>query len=264
MPEQDHTSGTDNETDTNTVVQFPERAQDGSKPYALIIGINGAIGQALAKTYQDSHQIVGIARDIHNADHNFTLVQSDYAEQHLPELFETLYGISPEYELIINCIGLLHNAFIGPEKQIKQITERSLTHYFHVNSILPALLIKHLHPLLPKKSRSVFAHLSAMVGSIKDNKMGGWYGYRASKAALNMLVKTASIELARTHPQCIVLALHPGTTRSKLSAPFTRNRSADKLYTPELTAKRLGRIIDSVGTEDSGQFFHWSGSKLEW
>ena len=249
---------------TNTVVQFPDKQQTSQKPYALIIGINGAIGHALAKAYQETHQVVGIARDIHNADHNFTLVQTDYSETHLQELTLTLRGISEHYAVIINCIGLLHNAVIKPEKRLEHITERSLSGYFYVNATLPALLVKHLYTLLPKNDPSIFASLSAMVGSISDNKLGGWYGYRASKAALNMLIKTAAIEISRTHPHAAVIAIHPGTTRSKLSAPFTKAIPYERLYPAELTAMRLLKVLNSIKAEQSGEFFHWSGNNLNW
>jgi NAD(P)-dependent dehydrogenase (short-subunit alcohol dehydrogenase family) len=251
-------------TARNTVVQFPDKAQDRSKPYALIIGINGAIGNALATAYQRTHQVIGIARDIHNADHNFTLVQSDYSEAQLRELHHTLKGISEEFTVIVNCTGHLHNAIIQPEKNLEQLSERSLSYYFHVNATLPALLLKHLHPLLAKNKPSIFANLSAMVGSISDNKLGGWYGYRASKAALNMLVKTAAIEINRSNKSATIVAIHPGTTRSRLSAPFTKTLPDERLYPAELTAARLLKLLNSLQPEQTGRFFHWSGSELNW
>lgn len=251
-------------TTTSTVVQFPEHYPTSQKPYALIIGINGAIGQALARKYRQTHQVVGIARDIHNADHNFTLVQTDYSEENLPELFTTLQGISENFSIIINCIGVLHNDSLKPEKRLVDLTERSLSHYFYVNATLPSLLIKHLYQLLPKTGNSVFAQLSAMVGSITDNKLGGWYGYRASKASLNMLLKTASVELARTHKHAALVAIHPGTTKSRLSEPFTKTTPPEKLYSAELTAQRLYKLINTLDATQTGHFFHWDGSKLEW
>ena len=248
----------------NTVVSFPVEKRDSAKPYALIIGMNSSIGLALAKEYAVTHQVVGTARDITIANHHFTLVQTTYAESDLPELFTTLSGISSEYNVIINCIGLLHNAFVRPEKSLDQLNERSLSEYFRVNATIPALLLKTLVPLLPKKKTSIFATLSAMIGSISDNKLGGWYGYRASKAALNMLIKTTSVELMRSHPHAAIIALHPGTTRSKLSAPFIKNLPEERLYSPKKTAKRLKRVIDSTNATKTGSFFHWSGNELDW
>ena len=251
-------------TTTTTVVSFPIEKTNSLKPYALIIGINSAIGLALAKEYAITHQVVGTARDINQANHHFTLVQTTYAESDLPELYETLSGISTEYNVIINCIGLLHNAIVKPEKSLAKLNERSLSEYFRVNATIPALLLKTLVPLLPKKKISVFATLSAMIGSIRDNKIGGWYGYRASKAALNMLIKTTSIELTRTHPNAAIIALHPGTTRSKLSAPFTKNLPEQRLYSPSVTAVRLKHVIDRTNASKTGTFYHWSGNELEW
>lgn len=251
-------------TTNNTVVSFPIEKINSSKPYALIIGINSAIGLALAKEYGITHQVVGTARDISKANHHFTLVQTTYAESDLPELYETLSGISPEYNVIINCIGLLHSAIVTPEKSLEKLNERSLSEYFRVNATIPALLLKTLVPLLPKKKTSVFATLSAMIGSISDNKLGGWYGYRASKAALNMLIKTTSVELTRSYPKSAIIALHPGTTRSKLSAPFTKNLPEERLYSPKKTAKRLKRVIDRTNASKTGSFFHWSGVELDW
>jgi len=248
----------------NTVIQFPQKQRDKSKARALILGINGEIGHALAKDLQAEYSVVGVAREIHNADHHFTLVQSDYKEKNLSELKNTLSNISESYQLIVNCIGLLHTDDIKPEKRLDDIKADQLNQYFYVNATLPALLIKYLHPLLAKRERSVYANLSAMVGSIGDNRLGGWYGYRASKAALNMLVKTASIELKRTRPNTAMITIHPGTTVSELSAPYSQNTPVDKLYPAQLTALRLANVIESVQPEQTGQFFNWDGSNIEW
>jgi len=251
-------------SDTGTLISFPSAKIDSNKPYVLIIGINSAIGEAFAKEYKSSHQVVGIARNIHEANHQYTLVQSSYSEDELPEIQNTLQGISPEYAVIINCIGLLHNSIVQPEKTLQNITERNLTEYFYVNATLPALLLKYFSPLLTKNKPCVYANLSAMVGSISDNTLGGWYGYRASKAALNMLTKTTAIELTRNNKNAAVIALHPGTTKSRLSAPFTKNHSELKLFSPELTATRLKLVLDTITPEQTGSFFHWNGNKLEW
>jgi len=251
-------------SDTGTVVSFPDNRTKSNKPYVLVIGINSAIGDAIAKQYEQTYQIVGIARDIHKANHQYTLVQSNYSETELLEIQETLKGISSEYALIINCIGLLHNAIVQPEKALRNLSERSLSEYFYVNATLPALLLKFFTPLLSKNNQCVYANLSAMVGSISDNKLGGWYGYRASKAALNMLTKTAAIELSRSNKNAAIIALHPGTTKSKLSAPFTQNYPDEKLYSAELTATRLKKVLESITPKQSGSFFHWDGKQLEW
>jgi len=246
------------------IVDFPVKKREANKPHALILGVNGTIGNAISKQLFATHSIVGVARDIHNASHLTTLVQSDYDEVHLPELVNTLRNITDTYDLIINCIGTLHGDGLFPEKRLLEITKKQLTEYFAVNSILPAVLIKYLAPLMPRKQRCVYANLSAMIGSIGDNHIGGWYGYRASKAALNMIVKTASIELARTHPKLAIVAIHPGTTKSKLSEPFTDKVDPDNLYTPQLTATRLVHVLSTLSAKDTGGFFKWDGSKIEW
>lgn len=125
--------------------------------------------------------------------------------------------------LAVNCVGILHDDTLQPEKSLRQLDGDRLLKYFQINSVGAALLAKHLLPLLSQRERSVFATISAKVGSIGDNQLGGWYGYRASKAALNMLIKTASIEYRRKNPQSIVVVLHPGTTDTQLSRPFQRN-----------------------------------------
>ncbi len=137
-------------------------------------------------------------------------------------------------------------------------------HYFQVNSIGAILLAKHLLPLFKHGDRSVFATISAKVGSIGDNQLGGWYGYRASKAALNMLMKTASIEYGRTCPQAIVVTLHPGTTDTRLSLPFQGNVPPEKLFSVERTVTQLLTVIEQLEDSDSGQFFSWDGSRLPW
>jgi len=249
---------------SESIVQFPLKKRSKDKPHALILGVNGAIGNAIAKQLSATHRVVGVARDIHNASHLISLVQSDYGEHNLAELVYTLKGISETYDLIVNCIGTLHDENLHPEKRLADITAMQMSEYFYVNTILPALLIKHLASLLPVKQRAVFGTLSAMVGSIADNQIGGWYGYRASKAALNMVIKTASIELARTHPKVALISLHPGTTESELSKPFTKNRGPDKLFSPRITAGRLLEVMHKLGPEDTGKFYHWDGSLIDW
>jgi NAD(P)-dependent dehydrogenase (short-subunit alcohol dehydrogenase family) len=166
--------------------------------------------------------------------------------------------------LVINCVGLLHAGAVQPEKSLRQITSEQLLHYFQVNSIATALLAKQLLPLLRHADRSILASLSAKLGSIGDNQLGGWYGYRASKAALNMLIRTIAIEYSRSSPQTIVVALHPGTTDTRLSQPFQKNVPPEKLFSVDRTVTQLLEVIDNLTTADSGQFFSWDGSRLPW
>lgn len=150
----------------------------------------------------------------------------------------------------------------GPEKSVRALDPARLAESFAINAIGPAIVAKHVAPLLPRDRRAVFAALSARVGSISDNRLGGWHGYRASKAALNMLVRNVAVELARTHPQAVVVTLHPGTVDTGLSAPFQRGVAAEKLFTPAFSAARLLAVLDGLTPADSGKLFAWDGAEV--
>lgn len=166
--------------------------------------------------------------------------------------------------LLIQVAGLLHDETVSPERRLEQIDADSLAQSFAVNATGPALIAKHFHPLLGHDDRAVVANISARVGSIADNRLGGWYGYRASKAAQNMVTKTLSIELSRRSPNVICVALHPGTVDTDLSEPFRRSVPEGSLFSPERAAKQLLTVIDSLGVSDSGRFFDWKGEPIEW
>ena len=166
--------------------------------------------------------------------------------------------------LVIYCVGILHDGDFQPEKSLRQISSENLIRYFQVNSIGAVLLAKHLMPLLRHKENSLFAAISAKVGSIGDNRLGGWYGYRASKTALNMFLKTISIEYSRRCPKTIVVALHPGTTDTKLSQPFQANVPPGKLFAVSKTVNQLLEVMKNLELKDSGEFFSWDGSPLPW
>jgi NAD(P)-dependent dehydrogenase (short-subunit alcohol dehydrogenase family) len=166
--------------------------------------------------------------------------------------------------LVVNCAGILHEENLQPEKSLKQITPDHLLRYFQVNSIATPLLAKHLLPLFRHGEKSLLAAISAKVGSIGDNQLGGWYGYRASKAALNMFMRNIAIEYRRTSPQTIVALLHPGTTDTRLSQPFQKNVPAGKLFSVERTVSQLLEVMENLDEGDSGQFFSWDGSRLPW
>ncbi|MGB3402584.1 MAG: SDR family NAD(P)-dependent oxidoreductase [Microcoleaceae cyanobacterium] len=165
---------------------------------------------------------------------------------------------------VINCVGILHNENLQPEKSLRQINADNLMQYFQTNSISAILLAKHLQPLLKHDKQSIFATISAKIGSIGDNRLGGWYGYRASKAALNMFIKTASIEYRRRVPNNIIVVLHPGTTDTRLSEPFQRNVPPGKLFPVEKTVSQLMAVITQLEAKDSGEFFSWDGTRLPW
>jgi NAD(P)-dependent dehydrogenase (short-subunit alcohol dehydrogenase family) len=167
-------------------------------------------------------------------------------------------------DFVIYCVGVLHAPDWQPEKSLRHLNSQQMLEYFQINSIGAALWAKHLQPLFKHQERTVFACISAKVGSIGDNQLGGWYGYRASKAALNMLVRNIAIEYRRTAPGAIVVALHPGTTDTDLSQPFQRNVPPEKLFTPQRTVEQLLAVIDRLEPKDSGEFFNWDGTPLPW
>ncbi|MEM9948480.1 MAG: SDR family NAD(P)-dependent oxidoreductase [Cyanobacteria bacterium P01_D01_bin.36] len=173
-------------------------------------------------------------------------------------------AIAPNLHFVINCVGLLHNEQQQPEKALRQLNTENLLNYFQINSIGPALIAKHVMPLLKHKEPSLLATISAKIGSIGDNRIGGWYGYRASKAALNMFLKTASIEYRRRSPNTTIVMLHPGTTDTGLSKPFQRGVPPEKLFSTEKTVSQLMTVLSGIKPEDSGEFFSWDGSRLPW
>lgn len=159
--------------------------------------------------------------------------------------------------------GLLHDGeAVQPEKSWRAFDSHSLEQAFRINTIGPALVAKHFLPLLKRDGKSVFACLSARVGSIEDNRLGGWYAYRASKAALNMIIKSLSIELARSNRHAICVGLHPGTVDTNLSKPFQGNVLPEKIFTPEKAAKALLSVVDDLTPADSGKLFAWDGAVI--
>jgi NAD(P)-dependent dehydrogenase (short-subunit alcohol dehydrogenase family) len=242
---------------------------------ALVVGGGRGIGlgfvrQLLAR--EDFSRIYATYRQLESAtellaiaDRRLQCIQMDITDE--SQIAATIAKIQAETAMLhytINSVGILHEGEIQPEKSLRQIDADRLIRYFQVNSIGAMLLFKYIQPLLKHEHRSIVATISAKVGSIGDNQSGGWYGYRASKAALNMFIKTTSIEYKRTCPQAIVIALHPGTTDTQLSLPFQRNVPPEKLFSVDRTVAQLLAVIDRVESTDSGEFFNWDGSRLPW
>ena len=171
------------------------------------------------------------------------------------------HGFVPN--LVVNCTGILHTDEFGPERTWRRLNLDVMRRVFEVNAFGPALLGKHLIPRFSRTQRSVFASLSARVGSIGDNRLGGWYSYRASKSAQNMLIKTLAIEAKMKWPELVCVALHPGTVDTELSRPFTSRVPAEKLFTPRKAAQHLSEVIASLTPSDSGGFFAWDGQPIE-
>ena len=176
-------------------------------------------------------------------------------------------ALQEELHLILNVSGVLHDKTrqMSPEKKLDDLRPEDALYAFQVNALGPLLVAKHFLPFLSSQ-RAVIANLSARVGSISDNHLGGWYSYRASKAAQNMFTRTLSIELGRYRKshQAICVALHPGTVETDLSAPFRKHVPSDKLFDPERAALQLLEIIDGLTTEDQGKFFAWDGQLIPW
>lgn len=224
---------------------------------AIVLGSSGGIGAALLeqlRTGGEYSEVIGFSRHSTPA-----LDMQDPSSIERVAAHAIARG---ELRLIINTTGFLHTAGSGPERSWRDLNPDYLMQAFAVNAIGPALLMKHLLPHLPRAGRAVFATLSARVGSIGDNRLGGWYGYRASKAAMNQFVRTASIELRRRSPDAICVALHPGTVATPLSAPFIREGL--ELQTPATAAQRLLQVIAQLTPADSGGFFDHRGTVVPW
>ena len=225
---------------------------------ALVIGAGGGIGAALLARLQSAGnfaQVLGVSRSSMPA-----LDLCDEAS--MAEVARHTAALGLPLRLVVDATGTLHGEGYQPEKSWQQLDPVHMAHVFAINAIGPALLMKHFLPLIPRTGRSVFATLSAKVGSIGDNRLGGWYSYRASKAALNQLVHTAAIELKRRQPHAICVALHPGTVATGLSAPFAK--TGLEVRTPGDAALRLLAVIEGLTPEDSGGFFNHDGSALPW
>jgi len=167
-------------------------------------------------------------------------------------------------DFVINAAGILHEHGLQPEKSLRQCQQDSLMRLFQVNSVGPLMLARAVIPLIPKNRPGHFAVLSAMVGSIGDNRLGGWYGYRASKAALNQFMRTLAVECRRSHPQLCITAIHPGTTDTSLSQPFQANVRPGKLYTTSQSAARILQVVSAARAEQSGHFINWDGTPIPW
>lgn len=215
----------------------------------VIIGSSGGIGKALAEALtEEGASVRGFARpELDVTDEGSIERAAASCATHKPQL-------------VIVATGLLHDGDAGPEKALRDLDPEWLTRQFAVNAIGPALVAKHFLPLMPRTGKSVFAVLSARVGSISDNRLGGWYGYRAAKAALNQFVRTLAIEDKRRNDRGIVVALHPGTVDTKLSKPF--QHAGRDLFTADRAAVQLLDLIDGLKPQDSGKLFAWDGSEI--
>ena len=233
-----------------------------------LIGSSGAIGNAILTQLSCMHpnaSINAFTRNPppHTSLTNVTYNHVDYSdEKSLSKAAAICTQQKRKLDLVLLTTGTLHSEFGMPEKSLRDINAEQFSHVLYVNTIVPALVSKHFLPHIERDRRSVFAALSARVGSISDNRLGGWYSYRASKAALNMVIKNASIEVGRRYKEAVVVGLHPGTVASDLSEPFQKNVPQGKLFTPESCAEYLLGVIDNLTPEDSGKCFGWDGEEI--
>lgn len=232
---------------------------------AVIFGSSGGIGRALTENLVQSSawsRVFAVSRS-GGGPEGATLLKSDFLDETALEAAAQAIGADGPVTLCIVASGLLsEGAGLQPEKSYRQQSAAAFERVFAANTIAPALIAKHLLPLMPKTERSVFAALSARVGSISDNRLGGWHAYRASKAALNMLIRNYALEQARRAPGNICVGLHPGTVDTGLSRPFQSGVPEGKLFTPAQSAAYLLGVIGGLTPQDSGKCFDWSGKEI--
>lgn len=221
---------------------------------AVVIGATGGVGAALVARLEADPR-VGVVRRFGRA----TDPPLDLTDEASIAAAAATVG---EPRLVIVATGRLHSPEAPPEKRLEDLDPVRLALGFAVNAIGPALVLKHFGPRLPRQGRSLVGVLTARVGSIADNRSGGWYGYRAAKAAANQFVRTAAIELKARKPGAVVAALHPGTVDTPLSAPFQRRLPPGQLFTPDTSAAHLLRVLDGLTPADSGGFFAWDGASI--
>lgn len=233
----------------------------------VVIGSSGSIGGAitrhLAEHMPDAtlHAFSRHGTSIKAAnviDHRI-----DYQDEMSIAHAADLASQSGSLDFVFVATGLLHDGDVMPEKSLRDLSGDQFLRLFEANTILPALAAKHFVPKLNRDRRSVFAALSARVGSISDNRLGGWYAYRASKAALNMVLKNVAIETARRNKSAIIVGLHPGTVDSPLSQPFQSNVPDGKLFSPDYSAAKMLSVLDGLTPVDSGKCFGWDGNEIE-
>ncbi len=234
------------------------RLEAGS--HAVVVGASRGIGAALIKALRADEGIGRVtATTRHPAIEQGELFLDLENENSIRDAFASL--LAPP-RLVIVATGLLHDGALQPEKSFRALDGDAMARAFRINTIGPALVAKHALPLLPRDGRSVFAVLGARVGSIADNRSGGWHSYRASKAALAMLVRTLSIELSQRNPERLCVGLHPGTVDTGLSLPFQRGVADGRLFTPEFAAERLLEVIDSLDARSNGSVLAWDGQTI--
>jgi NAD(P)-dependent dehydrogenase (short-subunit alcohol dehydrogenase family) len=241
---------------------------------AVIVGSSGGIGQALVRALVAKARFEHVyclnrtgqapSPTHHTAQSKTALIgiQIDLTHEDSLRLAAEQVSLQGPIGLVLVATGLLQDDALSPEKTMRHLSSDALMRAFQINAVGPALVAKHFLPLMRREGRSVFAALSARVGSISDNRSGGWYGYRAAKAALNMLIQTLALEHARKFPLGICIGIHPGTVDTHLSKPFQRGVPSERLFSPDVSAAHILNLIQNLTTADTGGLFAWDGKRI--
>ena len=235
---------------------------NNQKQKIAIFGANGSIGQALCAHYQKQSDVYAFTRNDFDIDESglVKILLDDFNED---SVFQAANKFDNDFfDKIIVSIGILHNESFMPEKRIEEVSSDQFLEIIRINTLVPTLIARSFYKKLKKNDKSTLAFLSARVGSITDNRSGGWYSYRASKAALNMVIKNLSIELRRYNKELVVIGLHPGTVDSHLSQPFQKNLEDSKIFSADFSVLKLSSVIDTLDIDDSGKCIAWDGEDI--
>ncbi|RBO84783.1 SDR family NAD(P)-dependent oxidoreductase [Marinomonas aquiplantarum] len=237
--------------------------------HGLVIGASSAIGQAIIEMLEQDPACSGITAVSRGANSqlNTSKVHSlacDYQQESIEQVCQELMAWQGHIHKVFICNGILHDDTMQPERKIESVNAAQMAASFQANSITPMLWLKSLLPVLKGTTATQVAVFSARVGSISDNKMGGWYSYRASKAALNMLIQTSAVEYARRAKNVKLIAFHPGTTDTPLSQPFQRSVPEGKLFTPSFVAQQLLNLMNNIPMDNQAAYMDWNHQAIDW